>query len=539
MANDTVLVMKVVVRIVAPVQVALCTLGFVLLGCQSHQGATSDAGSGGVRDAASTSQGGGSGGAIGNSSGGKPGTGTGGAGATTGAGGASGGSGTGGASAPGDGGGSTLPTADAAYGDAALVDAKPAGDARATPPTDGGNDAPLDTSDAATVSQCSPGVTVRPGSAGNIEVSCNNYGWELGVPNGEAVFASTFVLPSSLVPGADNALSFVLTGAGPYNFELWGTDTPCKAEELLWWGPFGAGTQCAQFKPSKPYADVLFVYRKLYAASYSFGTPSTTLCPGGTCPGGSTGTGKTSDTPLTAPLGNYALNRFDQLAAGWEIFLGYSGRMTVAAQGETKKAGVAQPLAAGVFRLPSTDPYGDAWYCIGEGSTLTQIEKDGWFKGVQFSLRGITRLGECGDAPGTGSLSATLVPSSTTGTYFAGDVAGTISSWTGSNFAASVSCSGVECDIRLRGTPQQHFIHATTSVAPDSAAPTPVAVDSATWLVQADSSQPFAMACSSSGSLLYSINASSKLELSKMSSPRACPGTPVANSSLDFMADYD
>jgi hypothetical protein len=494
---------------------ALYALGFAFLGCHSRQGATADAGSGGARDAASTSQGG----TAGNGSGGTTVPGAGGAGGST---------------ALADAGGTTPPVADAANRDSATPDAD-----SSIAPTDGRPDTISDTSDASTVSRCSPGITIAPTATGTSEISCNVYGWELGIPNGAATFATTFVMPSPMVAGADNAFSFVLTGAGPYNFELWGTDTPCKAEELLWWGPFGAGTQCAQFKPSKPYANILFVQRQMYSASYSFGTPSWSLCPGGTCPGGTTGTGKQSDAPLTAPLGNYPLNRLDQVAGGWDVVLGHSGRMLVAAQGDIKKTGVAQPLAAGVFRMPSTDPYGDTWYCIGEGSTLTQVPKDIGIKGIQFSLRGITRLGECGDVPGTESLSATITPSSTTGTYFAADLTGTISSWTGSNFAASVSCAGVECNLRFRGSPQQHFVHATTSTAPDAGNPKPVTVTSATWLVQADSTQPFAMACSNSGSLTYSRDSTNKLELSKMSTPRACPGTPVANSSLDFTADLN
>jgi hypothetical protein len=245
-----------------------------------------------------------------------------------------------------------------------------------------------------------------------------------------------------------------------------------------------------------------------------------------------------TDAPLSAPVGNYALNRFNPIAGGWEITLGYLGKMTVAYQGDIKKAGVAQPLAAGVFRMPSTDPYGDAWYCIGEGSTLTQIEDGAWFKGVQFSLRGITRLGDCGDVPGGESLSATVNPSKTSGTYFAADVAGTISSWVGTNLPASISCSGKECSLRFRGTPQQHFVHATVSADPSSDATNPVAVASATWLLQSDNTKPFSMACSNSGSLLYRIDATSTLELSKVSSPRTCPGTAIANDRLDFMADH-
>jgi hypothetical protein len=72
-------------------------------------------------------------------------------------------------------------------------------------------------------------------------------------------------------------------------------------------------------------------------------------------PMGTTGTGKTSDAPITAPLGNYELTRYDRVALGWDMTIGRTGRMTVSWLGDVKPAGQAQPLSAGVFRLPATD----------------------------------------------------------------------------------------------------------------------------------------------------------------------------------------
>ena len=403
----------------------------------------------------------------------------------------------------------------------------------------GGSDTAGDASLQPAIAACTPGVTIPTAAAGSSRVWCGDGGTSLGVPNGAAVYGETVVLPSPLIAGADNAFSFQLTGWGPFNFELWGTNTVCKAEELLWWGTFGAGTQCAQFRPSKAFANLLYVARKMYSVSYSFGQPASTMCPGGTCPAGTTGTGKVSDAPLSAPVGNYQLNRFRRLTGGWDITLGRSGRMTVAWQGNLKDAGVAQPLAAGVFRLPTTDPYGDAWYCIGEGSTLTQIEKDGAFKGVQFSLRGVTRLGDCGETPGSGSLSATIYPSSTSGTDAAADITGSISSWTGSNLSADPDCTGAFCNFRFRGSPQEHFVHVTTTSTDLAAGTTaPIPVTGATWLVQPSSTQPFSMACSSEGTLDYRPNETSKLQLAKVTGPRACPGTPLSNDCLDLTADF-
>jgi hypothetical protein len=369
-------------------------------------------------------------------------------------------------------------------------------------------------------------------------MSCNNDGTTFGVPNGAAVYGQTYVLPSPLVANVDNAFSFELTGSGPFDFELWGTNTPCMAEELLWWGPFGAGTQCAQFRPSKAFTNILFVDRQLYSSSYSFVMPSAKMCPGGTCPAGTTGTGKVSAAALSAPVGNYALNAFDRVAGGWDLTLGGTGRVTVAF-GAGQPAGQPQPVAAGVFRLPATDPYGDAWYCIGDGSTVTEIDdKSGFSQHIQLSFRGVTRLGACGDTPGSGSLSAAISPSTTSGTYFAADISGTITAWNGTNLATTAYCSGPSCDFRFRGTSQQHFVHVTTTFDNLGVGTTaPVAVTAATWLVQASSAQPFSMACSSEGTLNYTINDTSSLQLTKVTGPLSCPGATISNDSLDLTID--
>jgi hypothetical protein len=41
--------------------------------------------------------------------------------------------------------------------------------------------------------------------------------------------------------------------------------------------------------------------------------------------------------------------------------------------------------------MPATDPYGDAWHCIGDGSTFTDlIGRGGGPQAFQLSLRGVT-----------------------------------------------------------------------------------------------------------------------------------------------------
>lgn len=424
---------------------------------------------------------------------------------------------------------------DAGSVDAPASDA-PSSDGSLIPVDGGGADAGVDAIPTSTAAACTPGVTFRAPFNDTSAVFCGD-GTQLGVPNGGVVFGETYVLPSPLTADADNAFSFELSGWGPFDFELWGTNTDCKAEELLWWGPFSVGTQCAQFRPSKPFTRVLLVNRKMYKSSYSFGTPATTSCPGGACPAGTTGTAKVSSTPLSAPVGNYELDGFDRVSGGWEVALGGSGRMTLVWKGDAMKDGT-QALGAGVFRMPSTDPYGDAWYCVGDGSTIKEVDdKNGFLQRIELSLHGVTRLGSCDATAGSGTLTAAIVPSTTSGTYFAADITGTLSSWTGTNIPASLSCSGPSCNLRFRGSPQQHYVHVTVSADLSSGMPTAVPVTSATWFVQPSSTEPFSMACSKEGTLLYQVNDNSKLQLAKVTSPLSCPGTPISNDRFDFTID--
>ena len=66
----------------------------------------------------------------------------------------------------------------------------------------------------------------------------------------------------------------------------------------------------------------------------------------------------------------------------------------------------------------------------------------------------------------------------------------------------------------------------------------PVPVTEATWLVQASTTQPFSMACSTEGTLDYKINETSTLQLAKVTGPIACPGTPISNNQLDLTVDW-
>lgn len=151
----------------------------------------------------------------------------------------------------------------------------------------------------------------------------------------------------------------------------------------------------------------------------------------------------------------------------------------------------------------------------------------------------MTPLGACGDTPGSGSLAAAISRSTTSGTYFAADITGTITSWNGTNLAATPYCSGSSCNFRFRGASQQHFVHVTTTFDNLGVGTTaPVAVTAATWLVQASSSQPFSMACSSQGTLDNRNNDGGSIQLANVTDPLSCPGTAISNNQLDLTVDF-
>lgn len=392
---------------------------------------------------------------------------------------------------------------------------------------------------------CSPGQSLQFPYPDASVVYCYDppysNSWQFEIPNSYAIAsAETYVLPTPLVAGATNAFSFDMSGNAPDNYEIWGTDSNCgSAQELLWWGPTANGVLCAEFTPTKAYSRLLFIDRQMYAVSnYAGGGTTIRMCSGGTCPAGAYGEGKKSNTTLTAPLGNYTLNRFNRTYAFWDITVGFWGNMLATLQGYLQDAGTAQPLSAGVFRMPSTDPYGDAWYCMGAGSALTVVN-DSWgqLSHVNFSLRGITRLGDCATLSGTNALSATMSSG-------VGSVTGTPSAWAGSQFTANnFRCENTSCFFPLIGSPAYEFAYLQNSGDTGTqSSPThaTVPVTQATFFMQADRTQPFQMVCSTSGSLVYepAYDAATHFELSNVSSPVTCPGTAIANDQLDFVADW-
>jgi hypothetical protein len=388
--------------------------------------------------------------------------------------------------------------------------------------------------------QCSPGQSTLVGQGSNW-VSCYpptyQYPYQLGIPGGGEMTVASVKLPSAAVVGAANALSFPVTGNAPFNFELWGTFSTCgEANELLWWSSFATGTHCAEFVPSQAYTHVLVVERQMKdVSSYFFSTPSLNLCPGGTCQGKVTGNGKQAGVTLTAPAGNYPIYRMDSLSRGWDLGVGAKGRVVFALNGSRTTVDTPVPVAAGVFRMQKPDPYHDAWYCIGEGSTVARHnDTNGSTNSFDFALRNITRLAVCSDHPGTGTLSWQI-------TNFKADVSSSLVPWVANQINADeLDCFDLDCRFRFYSTPKIQFAYLNLQSSPGSYySPTrqAVSVVEAALFTQPTDLAPFELNCGTSGSLLYDPAATTTLTLGNIGDTITCPGAAGSNASFDFTAD--
>lgn len=388
--------------------------------------------------------------------------------------------------------------------------------------------------------QCSPGQSMLVGQGSNW-VACYPptylYPYQLGIPGGGEISLYSVTLPSAMVPGSANAISMPVSGSAPFDFELWGTSSICgQAGELLWWSSFATGTHCAEFVPSQAYTHVLVVNRQMKdVSSYFFSTPSMNLCPGGTCQGKATGNGKQSGVALTAPAGHYPLYRMDSLSRGWDFGVGVRGRVTVALNGSRSTLDTPVAIAAGIFRMQEPDPFSDAWYCIGDGSTVARHEdKNGSTNSFDFSLRNITRLAVCSEHTGAGTLSWQIA-------NFKTDITSTLPAWVAAQVTADEQdCFGVDCRYRFYTTPQIQFAYLNLGTTPGSYySPTrqTVSVLEAALFTQPTALAPYELNCATSGSFYYDPAATSTLALSNIGETIACPGAVIANASFDFSGD--
>lgn len=377
---------------------------------------------------------------------------------------------------------------------------------------------------------CTPGVT-RPTYPSSAVTPC--YGGDHHLPNPENTQVEDFLLDAATVPGETFAVSTKHAGSGPFDVEIWGANDECGiAEQLLWWGPMVNGLQCGEFTPPDAYTHLLYVYRQLEQRDYGFSTPELTLCENGSCPSGPTGEGLEPGKALTGAPFVYD-DATAKLPNGFSLRLGPTGKLLLFIEGDMADADQPSVITQGLLHNEPGDPFGDGWYCVGAGSTVTDHPPADVFSRDIYtvSLNNLTKLPSCDGAAGNGT--ATIFMDDT-----GADITSSVSAFVGTGLGIHQAvCSTQACTLLLDASDRadgKRFAYldiAPTDDALDPMGP-PVAVTGATLFMQ-NNGQPLTIACSPSGTLKHDPAGTTTLSLDALRS-LACPGEAVTVDSFEF-----
>lgn len=163
--------------------------------------------------------------------------------------------------------------------------------------------------------------------------------------------------------------------------------------------------------PAEQYTSLLMVWRELrgeLGASWD----TVTFCSEGSCGENGHGLGISADRPvLDAPIGPFeGSGRIARgpLAPSIPVYQGY-----VRLRGPDEAViGQEVPVSAGYFRLSTeyAQPFNDAWYCTGAGSTFTYLEEksDNLDDYASFAFENVTELARCPAQSGPYHLNYTI-----------------------------------------------------------------------------------------------------------------------------------
>jgi len=377
---------------------------------------------------------------------------------------------------------------------------------------------------------CTPGKTIQSFPY-DIVQPCYGDQFRFHLPNGYNSSVRDFRLDAPTTAGERFAFSVRHVGIGPYAIEVWGSNEQCGvAKELLWSAPMKTGIQCAEFVPTASYSHLFYVYRKLYEMSYSFSAPELTLCQAGTCPAGAEGQGLGPGVTVTPAALVYDDSGGNSDSKVFDLRLGIRGRAVLLPNGTKQPKGTANTIKQGFLRMPADDRFGDAWYCVGSGSTIVQSAANDTYTA---SLKNLTRLPSC-DAPGSGTASFVIAQTGVTITSSFADLP--IPNPT----AKDQSCLGPQCALlflNYETVSMRRWLYVTPqkSVADDSI-PTavPTAITEATLFSLGDPTLPISISCARSGTITYDPAGTTSVSLEALSNYYACPGEPVAANTLEF-----
>jgi len=389
----------------------------------------------------------------------------------------------------------------------------------------------------ATGAHCQPGKTIQTYPY-DVDNPCYGDNFAYHLPNAENIQLEDIRLDVPTTAGERFAFSVRHVGIGPFVIEVWGAHEQCGvAKELLWQGPMITGIQCGEFVPSDSYSHLLYVYRTQTKESYSFSMPELTLCKAGSCPAGAQGQGLEPNVPVTpAPL-VYERPTVGQDFKSFDLGLDTYGHAILMLDAAKQPKGTPNQLTQGVLRMGPDDRFGDAWYCVGKGSTVVEVVHDpGAFQYVTYtvSLKNLTRLPSCANKLGTGSASLVITQEGTTVTSSFSDLP------TAMSYAQDQVCVGKSCRFLVAdsqsGDPKRWLFVTPVKSVGDYFMPSavPTAVADAILFNRRDPTLPLEISCSQSGTLTYNPADTTSLSLESMSDYFGCPGEPVADNQLDF-----
>jgi hypothetical protein len=300
--------------------------------------------------------------------------------------------------------------------------------------------------------------------------------------------------------------------------------------ELLWWSWVEDRRVCATFTPSQDTTRLSLLIRQQtpLRAQFSLGMRDVSICPMGSCPGEQAGHGLAPGVTLQPP---------DQLYATLNPHLGFYYALGGYEEGffvlryEDGQAGLTEEprsLRQGVLRTGPYDRYGDAVYCAGAGSTLTDHRED---REIEVRLEGLTRVACDGGGSGTATISIAHASSGDRGTA---QVTTSLTSYAASDVPLAGACRGERCHFHFvvnGGMTTQNGSHLQLVADGDLGtylSPTGVQrnVVSATWVRMPLDGEPEA-ACASGGQITYDPEGTTTLTLSGLDAPSSCPGEAV------------
>ena len=297
------------------------------------------------------------------------------------------------------------------------------------------------------------------------------------------------------------------------------------------------GIQCGEFVPPDSYSHLLYVYRKQKDESYAFSMPELTLCKAGSCPAGAEGQGLEPNVPVPpAPL-VYENPSLGQDRKSFDLRLDVYGHALLMLDGARQPKGTPNNINQGVLRMGPDDRFGDAWYCVGKGSTVVEVVHDpGVFEKTTYSvsLKNLTRLPRCATKQGAGSASFAVTQTDTTITSSFSDLP------LAAPYTLEQSCDASNCKFLFAdsttGDPKRWLFVTTTKSVGDYFTPTaaPTGIAEALLFNRRDPTLPLEISCAQSGSLTYNPADTTSLSLESMSDYFACPGEPVGDDELSF-----